>query len=672
MLSLAYDDQWSGFPFGMKIQRHRKQVLLFLLTVLLPSLVLVALTLRIVTQERELAQKRIADEHQRVAREIGQALLARLEKIRFQEAAGPARAPRNLSVRRYSSAEVVLVAEVADSHLIMPWDATRRLNTSSVSKGNADFARTMGQGENQEFSQKDYPRACELYRKAAQAAATPNQEGYARLQLARALTKMGRPKESLSEYQKVLSLPPGVVDEYGVPFSLYAAEPVLRAPAGFQTVIERIEAELKTEAWPSPAGLYFAKNLLEKIRDASPEPTVQKKAGDALLEVRQRLEIMEQALALQADFQRLGLAPLRGTTPDRDEPAWTVYGQRPWLVSLATAAQAPGGLLVVVDAQSLFSSFRTAQDIPKDIPSGFRFVTGPASDGLSLNPRLQGLSLVFGSNAPDIPSKPWSTQRSFYFLALALVLGITLFGAYLLWRDVRREVGLADLRSQFVSSVSHELKTPLTAIRMFAETLRLGRSKDTAMRMEYLDTIVNESERLTRLLNNVLDFSKIEQGKRNYHPAPASLPEIVRTAARAMEYPLKQRGFKLEVEVDEGLPEIRIDRDAIEQAVLNLLSNAMKYSGESRTVSLNVRREGDCALIRVTDKGIGIDPKDQARIFEKFYRVPTRENQSLPGTGLGLALVAHIAKAHGGSVRVESTPGEGSAFSILLPLENKP
>jgi signal transduction histidine kinase len=656
----------------MKIQGHRKQVLLFLVTVLLPSLVLVALTLRIVTQERELVQKRIADEHRRIAREMGQALLARLEKIKLQEAAASAAEPRHISQRRYLNAEVALVAKVVDNHLILPWDVARQPGTSSVSNKDTEFARTMRQAENQEFSNKDYPRASDLYRRSAEAAAALDQEGYARLQLARTLTKMRRQKESLSEYQKVLSLPPGVVDEYGVPLSMYAAEPVLQTAAGFRAVVERVDTELKAETWPSPAGIYFMKDLLEKIGRAAPEAMVQKEARDALLEVHQRLVTIEQALALQADFQRLNLAPLPGTNPSHEEPPWTVYGQHPWLVSLTSATPAPGSLLVAVDAQSLFSSFRPGQGFPKDIPSGFRFVTGLSSDGLSLDPSLQGLSLVFESNASEISSKPWSLQRSFYFLALVLVLGVTLFGAYLLWRDVRREVGMAEMRSQFVSSVSHELKTPLTAIRMFAETLRLGRSKNPATQMEYLDTIVNESERLTRLLNNVLDFSKIEQGKRIYHPAPASLAEIVRTAARAMEYPLKQQGFELDVRIDESLPQTRVDRDSIEQAVLNLLSNAMKYSGESRTVGLRVRREDDYAVIQVIDKGVGIDPKDQARIFEKFYRVPTRENQSLPGTGLGLALVAHIAKAHGGFVRVESAPGEGSTFSILLPLENEP
>jgi len=327
MLSLAYANPWLGFSFEMKIQGHRKQVLLFLVTVFLPSLILVALTLRIVTQERELAQKRVADEHERIAREIGQAVLARLEKIKLQEAAASAAEPRHISRRRYLNAEVVFVAKVVDNHLILPWDVARQPGASSFSNQDTEFARTMRQAENQEFSNKDYPRASDLYRRSVRAAIALDQEGYARLQLARTLTKMRRPKESLSEYQKVLSLPPGVVDEYGVPLSMYAAEPIFQTPAGFRGVVERVDAELKAETWPSPAGIYFMKDLLEKVSRAAPDPGVQKEARDALLEVHQRLETTEQALALQADFQRLNLAPLQvqDTNPSHDEPPWTVY-----------------------------------------------------------------------------------------------------------------------------------------------------------------------------------------------------------------------------------------------------------------------------------------------------------------------------------------------------------
>jgi len=240
-----------------------------------------------------------------------------------------------------------------------------------------------------------------------------------------------------------------------------------------------------------------------------------------------------------------------------------------------------------------------------------------------------------------------------------------------LWRDVGRELQMAEMRSQFIASVSHELKTPLTAIRIFAETLRMGRLKDSQAKREYLDTIVNESHRLTRLLNNVLDFSKIEKGQRTYRKELASLAEIVQAAAQATQYPLKQQGFHLKVHVEDNLPDVLVDRDAIEQAILNLLSNAMKYSGESRQIDLRVQKRAGHAVIEVSDHGIGIEPAQQKRIFEKFYRVPSEENERIPGTGLGLALVFHIVKAHDGHVEVRSVLGKGSTFSIHLPLENK-
>jgi two-component system phosphate regulon sensor histidine kinase PhoR len=223
------------------------------------------------------------------------------------------------------------------------------------------------------------------------------------------------------------------------------------------------------------------------------------------------------------------------------------------------------------------------------------------------------------------------------------------------------------MRSSFVSAVSHELKTPLTAIRMFAETLRMGRPVDQGTQDEYLDTIVNESERLTRLLNNVLDFSKIEQGTKSYRPTSQSLAEIVRFAARAMKYSLEQQRFVLRTEIEESVPPALVDRDAIEQAILNLLANAMKYSGDSRDIDMRLRSEGGMAVIEVSDRGIGIEPAEQGRIFERFYRVPGPETHRIPGTGLGLTLVQHIAEAHDGHVTVRSEPGKGSTFSLVLP-----
>jgi signal transduction histidine kinase/tetratricopeptide (TPR) repeat protein len=659
----------------MKIEGHRKQVLLFLTAVLLPVIVLVALTLRIVKQERELTQKRIADEHRRVAAEIGQDLASRLDKVVRQEASALMEQPQKLARRDYVNPVVVLIAKIDDARLVLPWETSPKAVESSPFKNDVEFRRILGQAENAEFALKNYSLAADRYLRAAAVAGSPVREGYARLQRARALMRMKKESESLSGYAEVLSLSPEVIDEYGIPLSLYAVTPLLEVGSRYGQAVERIGRQIRSGTWLSPAGVYLMKDLLEKISAGAPETSgasIRGSAEEHLRKVLGLIQIMEQALGLKEDFPRLGLEPLSRPNLGKDEPLWVSYGQKPWLVGLSPLLPEGENLLVAIDFLAFSSAIASDTDFSGNYSGDVKLMMGLSTDGASLGPAFQGLSVVFGPGAEEVYSKQWSLQRLFYFLALAVVLSVTLFGAYLLWRDVRREVLMAEMRSQFVSSVSHELKTPLTAIRMFAETLRLGRAKDTNTQMEYLDTIVNESERLTRLLNNVLDFSKIEQGKRTYHLSPASLPEIVRTAARAMEYPLKQQGFALDVRIDESLPHVRVDRDAIEQAVLNLLSNAMKYSGESRSIDLKAVREGDCAVIQVIDRGVGIDPKDQTHIFEKFYRVPTRENQSLPGTGLGLSLVAHIAKAHGGSVRVESAPGEGSTFSIILPLGGEP
>ena len=228
---------------------------------------------------------------------------------------------------------------------------------------------------------------------------------------------------------------------------------------------------------------------------------------------------------------------------------------------------------------------------------------------------------------------------------------------------------MADMRSQFVASVSHELRTPLTAIRMFAETLQMDRPLTPAARTEYLDTIVTESERLTRLIDNVLDFSAIDRGQRRYRLERAPLAPVVRQAAGTMQYPLAQKGFQLRVDADDDVPDVRMDADAIQQALLNLLGNAMKYSRDDRRIELTLSGVNGHAVVEVRDYGVGIAPPDQARIFERFYRVSVQENSRVPGAGLGLSLVDHIVKAHGGFVKVTSAPGEGSTFAIHLPIE---
>ena len=252
--------------------------------------------------------------------------------------------------------------------------------------------------------------------------------------------------------------------------------------------------------------------------------------------------------------------------------------------------------------------------------------------------------------------------------ALLLVLGVSLFGGYLLWRDFNRDMKMAEERSHFIAGVSHELRTPLTAIRMYAETLAMGRATSPETAKQYIETILTEGERLSRLVDNVLDFAKIEQGKRLYRFRRCSLQEVVRTAVQTLERPLAEQGFAVKMEIDDAVPDLLADSDAMIRAVLNLLSNAMKYSGKSREIEVRLGVRRNLAVIRIRDHGFGLPETEQQQVFEKFYRAPQPEGQSVPGTGLGLTLVKHVAEEHGGGVEVKSKPGEGSTFSIVLPL----
>jgi signal transduction histidine kinase len=203
---------------------------------------------------------------------------------------------------------------------------------------------------------------------------------------------------------------------------------------------------------------------------------------------------------------------------------------------------------------------------------------------------------------------------------------------------------MARLKSDFVANVSHDLKTPLSVIRMFGETLEMGRVTDEGGRQEYYRVITREAERLSRLIDNVLDFSRIEGGRRRYERVPTAVEPLLREALDAFAYPLQQQGFKVELVVAPDLPEVAMDPEAIGQALSNLVDNAIKYSAEDRVLS------------------------EHARIFEKFYRVGRSDTQGRRGSGVGLALVRHVVGAHGGRVTVESAPGQGSRFTLRLPL----
>ncbi len=599
----------SAAPF-MRGLTHRMQLVLFLAAVFVPGVVLAVLSLRVVSQDRELRGKRQADERRLLVERARNGLLAVLGPLRSDEIREDL-APG----QSYRHPETVFVAWSQEGRLVLPWEPERD--------------------------------------RAVRDSREPYQAANARWLLAQSEEAAGHTIRALALFRSLLHDETAATDADGVPLALHAARALAQQGQGDAEILRVVHAAVVQRPWVAPLSSFVVKEIADQLARNAGTTAQASAAQDVVRLAAAKVRLLQQAETLQSDFQRI-----RSVLNSRKQPVWAAFGDDIWLIG---AVDGPEGnsTILAVRGQDVFERAAVA--------GALRLADAREPEGEPLGESFPGLKLILAPVAPAAPDPGAGLQRRLLYAALAAVVAVTMFAAYLLWRDLRREMRLSELRAQFVASVSHELKTPLTAIRMFAETLQMGRCAGPDMQSEYLSTIVNECERLSRLVDGVLMFSKAEQGKKIYRFRPVHPLEAVQAAARAMECPLAQQGFRLRITAEEGLGAIQADHDALEQAILNLLSNAIKFSGDARDIEVGLCREGRDVAIRVTDHGIGIAPEEQTRIFDRFYRAPTRENQSLPGSGLGLTLVAQIARAHGGRIDVESTPGAGSTFYLRLP-----
>jgi signal transduction histidine kinase len=278
--------------------------------------------------------------------------------------------------------------------------------------------------------------------------------------------------------------------------------------------------------------------------------------------------------------------------------------------------------------------------------------------GLTLAIKYQGMTVA------DIGTR----FLRYNYIVLAALSLFMVAGIFLTYRNVSREMNLARQKSDFVANVSHELRTPLALIRLYAETLELGRLTAKEKYQEYFRIIREESERLTALINNILDFSRIDAGRKEYEFQETNLGELVHSTLDSYRFQIQQNGFGFEEYISPDIPSVKVDREAIARSLLNLVNNALKYSKDNKYIAVKLYRTNGSVKLEVQDRGIGIPANEQEKIFEKFYRCGDPLVHNVKGSGLGLSLVRHIVRAHGGDVLVESAPDKGSKFTIALPL----
>ena len=324
-------------------------------------------------------------------------------------------------------------------------------------------------------------------------------------------------------------------------------------------------------------------------------------------------------------------------------------------------------LLDTISKTDLQSGFNFNYEI--EFPVEYR--TNTAGDNLVYTSLLNLLlpeQLIIIKPSDETLVKNLIKRRAWiYGIALVLLLVAMSLGVVLILRDIAREKHLARLRTDFISNVTHELKTPLTSIRMYAESLLMGRVKTPDVQKEYLEVVVNESERLKRMINNILEFSKMEKGKPEYHFVNSNLASIVKSAIQEINYWLEKEAFHVVTELDDKIFS-DVDPEKMKQAIGNLLSNAIKYSTDSKKIFLRLFKNPEHVCIEVEDQGMGIPEDKLSRIFEQFYRIEQKE--SISGTGLGLTVVKEIIEAHHGSISVTSEIGKGSRFTVIIPIND--
>ena len=620
---------------------------------------MILLVFRVVRQEDELSERRATEQRREALDQLRRELTARLQALRLGEVnrliGDPAR-------RLPSDSPIVFVAPLVQDRgqdlIVPPWDDQRE-----APRFGAEFARLQQQGESQEFRQSDAAAAAESYRHAYGIARSGWERCSARLWLGRSYLKAGMAGEAARNDRDALDECGDVRDTDGVPIALYAAERLLGKDQNDPRAADYVLHRASAPPWRSPNEALLLQTLLARMSrspgadlSTSDKATVDKKVGpyeQTRRELEAEIRNAGQISALVQDAHE-PLGKLQGAA--RSAPgdlAWVGYGEEPWLLTLVSPTSFATPLLMVVSSRQI-------------IPADVALRVAPTDGTLPLG---DGFVDLYALWPPARFNESSAVSSVLYGSMIVFVLGTGLLAGYFLIRDVHREAETAAMRSHFVASVSHELKTPLTSIRAHAETLLMGRAAGPEMTADYLTTIVSESERLTRLVDSVLDFSRIEQGRQTYHLQNTALDEVVRSAAKAMAYPLAQLRFTLTISSDGTAPIVRADREALTQAILNLLGNAMKYSGDARAIEMRTGTRNNEAFVDVVDHGIGIAQEEQARIFDRFHRAQSVETTGIAGTGLGLTLALHVVEAHRGRIAVVSDPGHGSTFSVCIPLQ---
>lgn len=568
---------------------------------------------------------------------------------------------------------------------------------------NPQAVDNLNTAEKAEFIRKDFVDAIRFYQKALIQTTSSQEKVLLLSPIGRCYFKMGKYKEGINEYKKILDFDNEGITLGSVPAEIVALSQITDGYEALKNNKEQYNVTLElyqrliNHPWDLSGGeyLYYLKSARTKILSFegpysiinSTERNIEelKNKEKNILEQVQFLKLINQNIVAEIESDiKLGISSDLQTrhTSLVENNSMLQFGyfilpsafQQSQLVAMAYQIEKNYIL------SDLFPEILASVELGRDVYVGIlnendsllyirnnrpltNYLVAENFSQLFINWRLA----LFDSNGKSIDQLV-GRERQLYLVLFVGIITVMFLGIFLTIRAVIHESEVSRMKSEFVSNVSHELKTPLALIRMFGETLDTGIVTDENKKREFYSIIRKESERLTQLINNVLDFSRMDAGSKDYKFEKADLVNVVRSSLEAYKFHIRDNGFEIESELPDELLMHKIDKDAISQALLNLLSNAVKYSEEKKYIRVGICKDSTSALISVKDHGIGISKEELKKIFDKFYRVTSAKAKKTRGSGLGLTLSKHIIEAHGGTIEVESEPGNGSKFTIKIPL----
>jgi signal transduction histidine kinase len=700
------------------IKRQQKLLLLFFLTIFLPSVSLSIFGLRAIRNERFRLVKQTEMEDRRAA----EFLKSRMN-VRFSEVEAILKSlALNAAVRDNDWTRLdPLLAEQLGANLLIEHVFVSPGNNeavfpypkppvpSALPQPTLDETQKdiLQKAEDFEFTQKKPDDSIPLYKKIYGLTKSKSAQAQMLNNIGRCYLKMGQYADAVSVYSRISAEYPETLSASLMPLGLVARLQILAAyqkmgnrAASLKSALQLYQ-DLLEKPWALNEDQFLAYSAMIEEIIAAELAGGSKNAVDE--ENQKKLAVLrERHQKTREEWQdirvlREEIIPnLRRRTAWQDANAFRPvrYAEagrrRDYLIVAAVipdqAGHAPTGIIgLLLNNDVLQKSVleNVVQSLPLSSSARLRITdfSGQVLYGnREQSPGSPSVTEIFAENFPPWriefflsgAANPWTLdlRRSFYFWTILTLILVLTFGAVLIIRTVSHEMEVIKIKSDFVSSVSHEIKTPLTSIKALIERLQEGKIQQANKLSQYFSIIAQDTEKLSRLVKNILDFSKIEEGRKEY-----DFVETEMTSWLSEQVEMARKSYAdeipLDVQIAEGLPSLAIDQDVLSRALVNLIDNAVKFSPDRGEIQFCARTDGERIILEVIDHGIGIPRDELDKIFEKFYQGRNALDVSAKGTGLGLTLVKHALEAHGGRVTVESQPGRGARFSLVLPLRKQ-